>query len=582
MLDIITQRFSSLNLRINYDKCVILADSQTLLDQVDCADDPALSRIKTTTEGIKLLGAAISKSPEFQASHVQEVIDEAYPVLRAITEFGQTHLQQALALLRASYMSKFSYLTRVTPPDVVSPFLNDILSDVKKALQDKLSQAISDAQWGQCLLKPRLGGIGIIDIANTATGAYYASVLSCLPAIAKVDEVQKLGINAAAFDSNGLPLPSNQFGDTINTLYGVISQVYDAAMEVDRDLSLHVLDSLPTEPDPRPGAITPPDKEERIRAVNALAATPLPPPRDLMNKSKKLQSLFSDKVSRVNRHRLMQHMDPEDIIRIHSASDEGAAIIQARPTSPNTSFQTLEFKVLLFLRLGIPIAAADVNCSHCAAAQLSNRHLVNGCPHKNYKHRKHKAIMTEIVELCTAADILVAEEQFQCFKTRTSRRMDLVFKIDSTEFLVDVTTIDAKNPSNGFLRGSGLAPAYFPGAAAVMKAKHKWDRYRFLMKNSQQQLVPFVLEVQGRWGHCARQLFKRIFSKIPIAANRVSRNFWAQRITLAHARCVASNIVHRFHTMKKHVFGPSAPQQVYYFEPYFGQVLNPAADSLPS
>ena len=101
--------------------------------------------------------------------------------------------------------------------------------------------------------------------------------------------------------------------------------------------------------------------------------------------------------------------------------------------------------------------------------------------------------MTEIVELCAAADILVAEEQFQCFNTRTSRRMDLVFKIDSTEFLVDVTTIDANNPSNGFLRGSGLAPSYFPGAAAVMKAKHKWEKYRFLMKNSQQQLVPFVL-----------------------------------------------------------------------------------------
>ena len=256
--------------------------------------------------------------------------------------------------------------------------------------------------------------------------------------------MQKLGIDATAFNSNGLPLSSNQFGDMINTLHGIVSQIYDAAMEIDRDLSLHVLDSLPTEPDPRPGAITPPDKEERINAVDALAATPLPSPKDLMNKSKKLQSLFSDKVSRVNRHRLLQRMDPEDIIRIHSASDEGAAIIQARPTSPNTCFQTLEFKVLLFLRLGIPIAAADVNCSHCAAAQLSNRHLVNGCPHKNYKHRKHKAIMTEIVELCAAADILVAEERFQCFNTRTSRRMNLVFKIDSTEFLVDVTTIDAK------------------------------------------------------------------------------------------------------------------------------------------
>jgi len=149
------------------------------------------------------------------------------------------------------------------------------------------------------------------------------------------------------------------------------------------------------------------------------------------------------------------------------------------------------------------------------------------------------------------------------------------------EYLVDVTTIDANNPSNGFSVGSILSPSYYPGAASVKAAKRKWDKYRFLMKGQQHQLVTFVLEVQGRWGHCARQLFKRLFSKIPIAANRVSRTFWSHRITLAHARCVASNIIHRFHTMKRHVFGPLAPQQLYFFEPFFGQSIDPLVDNLP-
>ena len=99
----------------------------------------------------------------------------------------------------------------------------------------------------------------------------------------------------------------------------------------------------------------------------------------------------------------MQAIEPEDVIKIHSASDEGAAIIQARPTSPNSCFQSLDFKVLLNLRLGIQIAAGDIHCSYCASTQLSNRHLVNGCPHKNYKYRKHNAIMAEIVDLCAAA-----------------------------------------------------------------------------------------------------------------------------------------------------------------------------------
>ena len=60
--------------------------------------------------------------------------------------------------------------------------------------------------------------------------------------------------------------------------------------------------------------------------------------------------------------------------------------------------------------------------------------------------------------------------------------MDLVFTIDTTEVLVDVTTIDANNPSNGFSRGTGLTSAYYPGAASVIAARRKWDRYRFLLE----------------------------------------------------------------------------------------------------
>ena len=56
--------------------------------------------------------------------------------------------------------------------------------------------------------------------------------------------------------------------------------------------------------------------------------------------------------------------------------------------------------------------------------------------------------MSEITNLCATAGVLVVEEQFQCVNTRTTRRMDLVFTVDTTEFLVDVTTIDANNPSN--------------------------------------------------------------------------------------------------------------------------------------
>ena len=94
--------------------------------------------------------------------------------------------------------------------------------------------------------------------------------------------------------------------------------------------------------------------------------------------------------------------------------------------------------------------------------------------------------MVEIENLCKASDTLVATEQLQYFNLHTAQRMDLVFTVDDTEYLVDVTTIDANNPSNGFLLGFGLSLSYFPGAASVIAAKGKWDKYlsRVLSNNS--------------------------------------------------------------------------------------------------
>ena len=49
----------------------------------------------------------------------------------------------------------------------------------------------------------------------------------------------------------------------------------------------------------------------------------------------------------------MQSLLPEDVIRIHSASDEGAAAFNVQPTSPNCCFPSIEFKMLIYVRLRV-------------------------------------------------------------------------------------------------------------------------------------------------------------------------------------------------------------------------------------
>ena len=116
-----------------------------------------------------------------------------------------------------------------------------------------------------------------MDIASTAHGTYYASILACLPVIGKIDEAQGLDLNPTLFHSDGFPQQSNAYANTICDLHGEITRTYDKAMEIDRDLSMQVLYSLPEERTPTPGAITPPDKQDRIAAVNAIAAVPQNP-----------------------------------------------------------------------------------------------------------------------------------------------------------------------------------------------------------------------------------------------------------------------------------------------------------------
>ena len=79
--------------------------------------------------------------------------------------------------------------------------------------------------------------------------------------------------------------------------------------------------------------------------------------------------------------------------------------------------------------------------------------------------------------------------------------------------------------------------------------------------------------------------FKSVYATIPLKGSRISRNYQQQKISLAYMRAAISNIIHRFHTARRNVFGPLAPQELYLFESYFGQIQRPigliaAIDSL--
>lgn len=182
---------------------------------------------------------------------------------------------------------------------------------------------------------------------STAAGAYYASLLAYLSVIGEIDLAQSLGLSPTLFDKDCTPHQTNLYQELFQPLHVGVLSIYDEAIEIDRTLSLKVLESSPVSITQAPGSITQAEKDSRITTVNALATRPLSTIQALMFNARKLQSLFADKISRIARHKLMASLPPEDVIHTHSAYDEGPAPLQVQPTSLNLCLYiyTLEFKV---------------------------------------------------------------------------------------------------------------------------------------------------------------------------------------------------------------------------------------------
>ena len=236
-----------------------------------------------------------------------------------------------------------------------------------------------------------------MNIITTSKGAYLANLLACLPSIDSIDKYQNLGLNVLQFDQYGMTNQLNTLTDVIMGLYTLVKKIHLNASKYDWRLSSWVLSKLPSADRKTPGHITPEDRQSRIRAINTRASIPFFSGKALVVRPAKLLALFSDSASKMTRSELLDTMDPDSIIGIHSASDEGAACIQAQPTAPDKCFSSLEFKVFIYLRLAIQISKEDVNCPLCTHCEgLSNLHLVNGCKNGEYVHRKHNIIMDQI------------------------------------------------------------------------------------------------------------------------------------------------------------------------------------------
>ena len=65
-------------------------------------------------------------------------------------------------------------------------------------------------------------------------------------------------------------------------------------------------------------------------------------------------------------------------------------------------------------------------------------------------------------------------------------------------------------------RAYGLSSVYFPGAASVIAAKKKWEKYRFLINHDNKKLNLLLLRYKGDTGTVHDRFLRDYFQRIPL------------------------------------------------------------------
>ena len=126
------------------------------------------------TDGARYLGSTIGEQG-FRASYLLNKVDEWLDELRVLTNFAQTEPHAAHASLNYSLRSRYTFLVR-TLPDT-----SETLQRIDKFMVEEFLPAISGRKGftaddlALLRLPARLGGIGLLSLAETAKSAFNAS-----------------------------------------------------------------------------------------------------------------------------------------------------------------------------------------------------------------------------------------------------------------------------------------------------------------------------------------------------------------------------------------------------------------------
>ena len=184
-LSILRAEGPALGLRLNLGKCELFSSEIGNFDwelhsSVVHRFPPELHQ-RSDVPNFVLLGSPIGDI-DFCSDHVQGLCRANRTLLDRLPKLEDP--QAALHLLRTcASFSKFVYVARTTPPDLVRQSLAQCDDDVRDSFATLAALQLSDRAWCQAQLSLSKGGLGLRSVAEHCAVAYICSHIRALPDI---------------------------------------------------------------------------------------------------------------------------------------------------------------------------------------------------------------------------------------------------------------------------------------------------------------------------------------------------------------------------------------------------------------
>ena len=140
--------------------------------------------INITTEGRKHLGAALG-SRDFFEEYVDEKVEEWVAQVTRLAEFATTQPQSSYAAFVFGLRHRWTYFLRTLPD--IAPFLEPLERAIADLLVPAITEHVTTQEERDLLELPvRLGGLGLVNPARTASQEYEASVKITGPLVRQI------------------------------------------------------------------------------------------------------------------------------------------------------------------------------------------------------------------------------------------------------------------------------------------------------------------------------------------------------------------------------------------------------------